>query len=276
MNDVPRSLRLPKPPVSLSREALAGTWPKAAGKSSSSRTGFFVSLGLHGCLAAAACSLVWLAADGNGSGGVSVEGEAGEMVMGLMPDAAESSDASSTSTPAPRAMPMPVVQLPVFSNHVDLPPPQRWTANVPAAKPSVTTVVAATPSDRTGTSDNLRGSKGGNSSGKGRGNRQGPGQGGGGNSIAQKPPSGPPKLIDAPPPRYPAAAKSAGKSGQVRVLVQVRGNGTAASTSLYHGSGDAALDNAAVAAARSWKFSATPSLGTGQTIPVVVKVNFRL
>ncbi len=275
MNDAPRSSRLPKSPVPLSRGNPLADSPKVGGKSSSSRTGFLVSLGLHGCLAAAACSLVLLPADGSGSGGVSVEGESGEMMLALVP-ATETSETSSTSTPAPHAMPMPILQVPVLTNNFDLPPPERWTVNVPAAKPSVTpTAVATTPSDRNGTSQNPRRSSGGNSAGKGSSN--GSSQGGGGNSIAQKQlPSGPPQLISAPPPRYPAAAKSAGKSGQVRVLVQVRGNGSAAATSLYHSSGNDALDNAAVAAARSWKFTATPSLGNGQTFPVVVKVNFRL
>ena len=275
MNEVPRSSRLPKTPVPWSREIVAGNWPKVAGKSSSSRTGFWISLGLHGCLAAAACSLVWLPAAGNGSGGVSAEGEAGEIVMGVMPDAAESSAASPTSIP--KAMPMPVLQVPVFSNHVDLPPPERWTTNVTAPTPPPTTVAAATaPTDRAGI-PNPRLSPGKSSSAKGSGKSRAAGQAGGGNSSAQKQPSGgPPKLVYAPPPRYPATAKSAGKSGQVRVLIQVRGNGSAASASLYHGSGDPALDSAAVAAARSWKFTATPSLGNGQTIPVVVKVNFRL
>ena len=278
MNEAPRSSRLAKSPVPLSRGNLLASWPKVAGKSSSSRTGFLISLGLHGCLAAAACSLVLLPADDNGSGGVSVEGEASEMVMGLVPAATESSETSSTNTPAPHAMPMPIVQVPVLTNNFDLPPPERWTVNVPAAtpRPIPSTVAATRPaSDRTGTSQNPRRSSGGNSAGKGSSN--GSSQGGGGNSIAQKQlPSGPPQLISAPPPRYPAAAKSAGKSGQVRVLVQVRGNGSAAATSLYHSSGNDALDNAAVAAARSWKFTATPSLGNGQTFPVVVKVNFRL
>ena len=203
------------------------------------------------------------------------------MMMSLAPAATESSEAaSSTSTPAPHAMPMRVLQVPVPTHQIDLPAPERWTVNIPAATPTPlpSTVAATTPaSDRTGASQNPRRSTGGNSSGKGRVTSKASGQGGGGNSIAQKqPPSGPPQLISAPPPRYPAAAKSAGKSGQVRVLVQVRGNGSAASTSLYHGSGDATLDNAAVVAARSWKFTTTPSLGNGQTIPVVVKVNFRL
>ena len=86
----------------------------------------------------------------------------------------------------------------------------------------------------------------------------------------------PPRLVSAPTPAYPAAAKSAHQSGKVGVLVRVRANGTAAATSVYQGSGNPLLDQAAVNAARSWKFSATPSLGPGETVAVVVQVTFKL
>ena len=101
----------------------------------------------------------------------------------------------------------------------------------------------------------------------------------GSNSAASTPqpkPSAPPKLLKAPPPRYPAKAKAAGIHGKTAVLVRVNGNGSAESTSLYHSSGNADLDEAAVSAARGWKFSPSPSLGGGETISVVVHVTFSL
>lgn len=85
-----------------------------------------------------------------------------------------------------------------------------------------------------------------------------------------------PKLLQAPPPRYPAKAKAGKITGMAAVLIRVSGSGSAGSTSLYHSSGNSELDQAAVAAARGWKFSPTPSLESGETIPVVVHVTFSL
>ena len=86
----------------------------------------------------------------------------------------------------------------------------------------------------------------------------------------------PPKLISGAPPRYPNGAKSSRKSGKVGVLVRVQANGLAATTRVYRSSGNAQLDQAAVTAAQSWKFTKTPSLDPGETIAVVVQVTFKL
>ena len=106
------------------------------------------------------------------------------------------------------------------------------------------------------------------------------GETGSGSGRGQTPkrakPASAPKLLQAPPPRYPAKAKAAKITGKSAVLIQVRANGSAGATSLYRSSGNADLDQAAVAAARAWKFSPTPSLAEEETIPVIVHVTFSL
>ncbi len=86
----------------------------------------------------------------------------------------------------------------------------------------------------------------------------------------------PPKLLHAPPPGYPAAAKAANISGRVAVLIRVRADGSAATASVFRSCGNCQLDQSAVAAARMWTFSSTPSLKDGMTIPVLVNVTFTL
>ncbi|CTP91586.1 TonB family protein [Xanthomonas graminis] len=57
------------------------------------------------------------------------------------------------------------------------------------------------------------------------------------------------------PPRYPRASLRNGASGKVLLLVNVDEAGSVSDVRLLgHGSGDAALDQAAVAAARQWRF----------------------
>jgi len=86
----------------------------------------------------------------------------------------------------------------------------------------------------------------------------------------------PPKLLLAPPPRYPSQAKAAKISGRVGVLIRVQADGSPASAAIYRSCGNRLLDQAAVESAKSWKFSATPALAGGTTIPVVVNVTFAL
>lgn len=95
-------------------------------------------------------------------------------------------------------------------------------------------------------------------------------------TTRSKPPPPPPKLLSAPPPRYPAKAKAAGITGKTAVLVRVNSSGSAESTSLYHSSGNPELDEAAVTAARKWKFSPSPGLDERETISVIVHVTFAL
>ncbi|UKE70260.1 TonB family protein [Xanthomonas cerealis pv. cerealis] len=68
------------------------------------------------------------------------------------------------------------------------------------------------------------------------------------------------------PPAYPREALRDGASGKVTLLVSVDAAGTASDVRLLgHGSGNAALDQAAVTAARQWRF--VPAREHGHAIP---------
>lgn len=73
-------------------------------------------------------------------------------------------------------------------------------------------------------------------------------------------------------PDYPSTARNRGLEGQAKVAVDVDGNGHVISVRLLNSSGHAELDEAAIQAARKWKFS--PSAAGQQGIPA--KVDFQL
>ncbi len=162
----------------------------------------------------------------------------------------------------------PFLAYPELESTIVLPPiqPLQLISNTPPAPPVAEATGDSTPSPAAGSP--------GKSVSKSKGK---PGSGNGHGPAVKRPkPSAPPKLLQAPPPRYPTKAKANKITGKAAVLIQVRPNGSASATSLYRSSGNAELDQAAVAAARSWKFSATPSLADGETIPVIVHVTFSL
>ncbi|OAX56265.1 TonB family protein [Xanthomonas graminis] len=69
-----------------------------------------------------------------------------------------------------------------------------------------------------------------------------------------------------PPPAYPREALREGASGKVTLLVSVDAAGSASDVRLLgHGSGNAALDQAAVTAARQWRF--VPARAHGRAVP---------
>lgn len=82
------------------------------------------------------------------------------------------------------------------------------------------------------------------------------------------------KLITAPPPVYPAAARSAGVSGEVLLNVTIGKNGSVTTVDVARG--DAVLTSAAADAVHQWKYQ--PTLLNGQPAEVVtqVSVNFIL
>ncbi len=259
MNPRPRKPVIKRPSALVAPE-LAGEGARPIVRQSrSGGIGLLGSLGIHACLIAAACTITLI--------------DYGEKVATKEAASAEGADftLATASVSPPTAVPMaphkpapPRLAVATFINSsaLVLPPAEPWvvepthqeTAPQPAAssaKPSTGSgTKTAKPGDRKGSGDGQLGKRG--------------------NSAP------PPKLLSAPPPRYPAAAKAAKKSGKVGVLVRVRANGSAAATSVYHSSGDPQLDAAAVEAARSWKFSQTPSLDPGATVAVVVQVTFRL
>ena len=79
-----------------------------------------------------------------------------------------------------------------------------------------------------------------------------------------------------PRPEYPHSAKRAGQEGRVLLRVQILADGSAGSVSVAKTSGFEALDEAALAAVRKWKF--VPAKRDGNPVESVVNVpiNFNL
>jgi len=261
MNSGPQNPCIERPPdLSGPEVSSAGPRPPKA-RVASGKSSFLASLGFHGCLLVAACSVTFMNSSEEGSAGDKPAGDpAGfEMKSAARQPVSEETVSSASSLPQP-AVPVMVVN----SAAVQLPPVEPMA--LVTANTNKTTIAAPTPAatEKSSTSGDHGAAKSTGRKGAGRGE-----------TAKRDSPVPPPKLVSAPPPAYPAAAKAARKSGKVGVLVRVRGNGSAAATSVYHSSGNSQLDQAAVDAARSWKFSATPSLGTGETVAVVVLVTFK-
>lgn len=79
-----------------------------------------------------------------------------------------------------------------------------------------------------------------------------------------------------PAPLYSAAARRAGESGRVLLLVRVSAEGEAESVQLQRSSGFARLDEAALVAVRQWRFVPRRHAGLAVAANVVVPVTFRL
>jgi protein TonB len=77
-------------------------------------------------------------------------------------------------------------------------------------------------------------------------------------------------------PVYPTQARDRGEEGTVLVLVQVTAQGAAASVSVARSSGHPALDEAALTAIRSWKFSPATRGGVPVAAEAEVPVAFHL
>lgn len=84
-----------------------------------------------------------------------------------------------------------------------------------------------------------------------------------------------PKVRFNPPPEYPASALRAGIEGRVVVRVELTRDGRVASATVHASSGHEALDEAALAAVRRWRFepiSEGPARSTGaRTVAVPVR-----
>jgi TonB family protein len=79
------------------------------------------------------------------------------------------------------------------------------------------------------------------------------------------------------PPVYPRDALDKGVSGKVLLLVDVDAAGRVSDVALSgHGSGDAALDQAAMAAARQWRFVPAKARGRAIASRMKIPVNFDL
>ncbi len=90
------------------------------------------------------------------------------------------------------------------------------------------------------------------------------------------PPRSDASYLNNPRPAYPLAARRRGDQGTVLIRVLVTAEGLAASVGLEKTSGHPALDDAALAAVKSWRF--IPARQGGQAIesPYVVPVVFKL
>ncbi len=102
---------------------------------------------------------------------------------------------------------------------------------------------------------------------------------GDGAAGAARPSAGPRYRLGAPgnpPPRYPETARRRGQEGQVLLAVQVAGDGTVLDVAVDRSSGHPALDDAARAAVRRWRFQPAGGPGRQQTARLHVPITFRL
>lgn len=96
------------------------------------------------------------------------------------------------------------------------------------------------------------------SSGKGKGTGQGSGTGSGtgpGSGVTSSP-AVPPRIIKSYQPPYPSAERNAGVEGTVSIRFLISTDGSVEDVTVTSSSGNANLDNAAVAACRKWRFTA--------------------
>jgi len=80
--------------------------------------------------------------------------------------------------------------------------------------------------------------------------------------------------IDTPPPAYPAEAECNSDGGTTVLRVTVEKDGVPARVAQVQGSGNAALDKAALAAVQTWKFRAATRNGQPVTHTINVPVTF--
>lgn len=109
----------------------------------------------------------------------------------------------------------------------------------------------------------------GNGSGTGSGSGDGAGAGEG-----RGVPVTPPRVVSAVQPKYPSSARSAGIEGVVGVKMLVNASGKVENAFVVRSSGNAALDEAAVAAVYKWRFSPAKDK-FGQKAPCYVTQGIR-
>lgn len=82
--------------------------------------------------------------------------------------------------------------------------------------------------------------------------------------------------LNNPVPIYPLIARRMGWQGKVIVSVEVLMNGTAGMVKIYQSSGREALDNAALAAVKNWRFVAARQAGQLVNKTFLVPIPFKL
>lgn len=112
-----------------------------------------------------------------------------------------------------------------------------------------------------------------NATGQGSGTGSGTGDGAGAGEGRGVPVT-PPRVVSAMQPKYPSSARSAGIEGVVGVKMLVNASGKVTEAIVVRSSGNAALDEAAVAAVYKWRF--TPAKDKfGQKAPCYVTQGIR-
>ena len=115
----------------------------------------------------------------------------------------------------------------------------------------------------------------GASNGTGEGSGSGTGTGdGAGAGEGRGVPVTPPRVVSAVQPKYPSSARSAGVEGVVGVKMLVNATGKVENAFVVRSSGNAALDEAAVAAVYKWRFSPAKDK-FGQKAPCYVTQGIR-
>ena len=253
-----------KRPSALASPQAAGDRVRSfASRPRSGGLGLLGSLGLHACLIAAGCAIALIDSGEMGAEGEVASQAGADFIMSSASGSPPSQALPAESPPLPQpALPRVTVAGLLHPSSVVLPAGEPWMQKTPHRNSGSSPAASTTP-DRAAAGPGAAVAKAGGRKGAGRGQLG-----------KRNNPDPPPKLLHAPPPPYPAAAKAARKSGKVAVLIQVRADGSAASTRVYQSSGNPQLDRAAVDGARSWRFSRTSSLGSGATVAVVVTVTF--
>lgn len=227
-------------------------------------SGLFSSLAVHAVALAAACVIGVTATGGDHGDADSLAGGPAEPFQMSAPSRQVSGKATAAPVLSARKPP------PVRVAAAELPgvesewKPVSHALEIFPGAPGIAAWSGGEPQDSSGKGTPAKGKS------SGAGKRGSPGKPAAGPRIS------PPHPISSPPPRYPHGAKSRGDSGSASILVRVRRDGSAASAEIYRSSGSGSLDQAAAAAVRRWKFSATPALPEGETIAVIVRVNFSL
>lgn len=121
------------------------------------------------------------------------------------------------------------------------------------------------------------GSGSGSGGGHGSGHGTGTGSGSGPGSGITSSPAVPPRIIKSYQPPYPSAERNAGVEGTVSIRFLIGNDGSVEDVTVTSSSGNANLDNAAVAACRKWRFTAAKNssglpVRCYASIPIIFKI----
>ncbi|MGY1424666.1 energy transducer TonB [Lysobacter sp. A289] len=83
-----------------------------------------------------------------------------------------------------------------------------------------------------------------------------------------------PLAVDTPPPTYPPELACADVGGEVGLIMQITADGHISDVRVENGSGHTALDEAAVAAVKTWRFEPATSRGEPVESDLRVPVTF--